>query len=641
MSRLVLEAVRKSYGGSEILSGASLMLRPGEHVGMVGRNGCGKTTLLRIIKGLEGMDSGSVAVQKGQSIGYLPQVHVVDRTGTLMDVMLSARPEVEELRRRLDFASREMERLAADGGTGYDRALSDYADLSDEYERSGGYTYENEITGALNGMGFTEPDRDRDASTLSGGERTRLELARLLVGRHGLLLLDEPTNHLDIRSIDWLEGFINRYEGTVLMVSHDRYFLDRTVNTIIDLTGGVSVTYPGNYTRYLELKAERYESDLKKYELAKARYDKEREYIERMRAGRYARQAKGREKRLTRFDMPDRPVSGAPAATIAFGDKVERSASEVVTLKDVTLRYGDRAVLDRISMTLRRGDRVAVIGPNGTGKSTLVRTLTGELAPDTGTVKVGGKVSTGYYAQGLENLDPDSTVLDEQWSVNPMETEQEVRSRLGRFLFSGDDVQKKVSNLSGGEKGRLAISKMAAGGANLLVLDEPTNHLDIESREALENALSDFGGTVVAVSHDRYFIDSFADRVFELVDGRLTEYHGNYSYYESKTKALQTDTPQTSGQDKLSSGREEHERRKRERAEENKARRQEEQKQKTIVGIEEEILGIEDRLVSLEAELSDPASYGRYGRLAEITRDYEELKNRREELYGILEKELA
>jgi len=638
MSQVVLDAVKKSYGGSEILSGVSFTLRPGERAGMVGRNGCGKTTLLRIIKGLEEPDSGTVSIARGLSVGYLPQVHEDKRAGTLLDVMQSARPEIDELRRLIDNASREIERLADQGGPNYDRALRDYAGLVDDYEHAGGYLYENEITGALNGMGFSEADHGRKAESLSGGERTRLELARLLVGRHGLLLLDEPTNHLDIRSIDWLEDFISRFDGTLLMVSHDRYFLDRIAGTIIDLSGGTAETYPGNYSRYMKLSRERRAAAEKEYELARARYDKEKEYIDRMRAGQNARQAKGREKRLSRFEMPDRPETGKRSISVDFGDKTARSAAEVVVAKNVTVRYGDRAVLDDITMTVRRGDRVAVIGPNGTGKSTFLRALMGEMEPDGGTVVLGSRVKPGYYAQGLEKLDPGSTVLEEQWSVTPMETDREVRGRLGLFLFSGDDVLKKVSSLSGGEKGRLAISMIAAAGANLLVLDEPTNHLDIESREALEKALSGFDGTVVAVSHDRYFIDAFADRVYELTDGRLTEYHGDYSYYESRKTAL---PPQPQIPEKPSSGREEHERRKRERAEKKKVENDNRRRQRTIGGIESEIEEIENRIVAIESELSDPASYGRFGRLDEITKDYEELKQRREELYGLLEKELA
>jgi len=639
MSLLVLGGIRKSYGASEILRGVDLTLRPGDRAGMVGGNGCGKTTLLRIIKGLEEPDAGDVNIRRGVTVGYLPQVHDTERDGTLMEVMLGARPEVNTLKERLDYAASEIERLASDGGRSYERALQDYAELSDEYERAGGYTYENEITGALAGMAFREEDHHRDASSLSGGERTRLELARLLVGNHGLLLLDEPTNHLDIRSIEWLEDFISRYEGTVLMVSHDRYFLDRVTDTVIEIEDGTAHTYPGNYSRYLKLRAERREAMAREYELARKRYEKEKEYIDRMRAGQNARQAKGREKRLSRFEMPERPKADGRAISLGFGSDVERSASEVVAARDVTVRYGDRTVLDRVSLTVRRGDRLAIIGPNGTGKSTLVKALMGDISPDEGDVKLGGRVKPGYYSQGLEGLDGDSTVLEAQWSVNPMEAEVEVRSRLGLFLFSGDDAGKKVSMLSGGEKGRLAISRIVAAGANLLVLDEPTNHLDIPSREALEAALAGFGGTVIAVSHDRYFIDAFADRVCELVDGRLTEYYGDYSYYESKKRTEQEEA--VAPENKPSSGREEHEKRKRERAERKKAENLEKRKRENIDGIETEIVEIEDRIGTLEAELSNPDAYGRFGNLRELTDEYERLKLRREELYGLLEKELA
>jgi ATP-binding cassette subfamily F protein 3 len=637
MSQVGVDAVKKSFGGHDILNGVSFLLRPGDRTGLVGRNGCGKTTLLRIIKGITEPDSGTVTMPRDLSVGYLSQVHGDDRSGTLMEVMLSARPEVYELKDRLDNVAGELERHSSKGDSAYDRSLQDYAKLSDEFEQAGGYTYENEITGALIGLGFGREDFDRGAASLSGGERTRLELARLLIGKHGLLLLDEPTNHLDISSIDWLEDYVARYDGTILMVSHDRYFLDRITTGIVEIHNGVAHSYPGNFSRYRKLRAGRMEAMAKEYELARERHDKEKEYINRMRAGQNSRQAKGREKRLARFEMPDMPLSEKRGMSVGFGSNVERSVSTVLHAEGVTKSFAGRTILNGVDITVRRGERVAIIGANGTGKSTLIKVLMGEVKPDSGIVEIGGKVKTGYYSQGLELLDLESTVLDELWSITPMATEQEIRDRLGMFLFSGEDAEKKISSLSGGEKGRIAIAKIVATGSNLLVLDEPTNHLDIPSREALEEAIADFGGTIIAISHDRYFIDSFADKVYELADGKLTEYYGNYSYYISKKTAI-AKSPEAR---ETPSGKEEHEKRKREQAEKRRTENARKKQARKVGDIETEIEGIEARISEIEAELADPATYGRSGGIHGLTSEYDELRTRRDELYGLLEEELA
>ena len=372
---------------------------------------------------------------------------------------------------------------------------------------------------------------------MSGGQRTRLYLAKILLANNDLLMLDEPTNHLDVPAILWLEEFLKSYPGTVLLVSHDRYFLDRVVTRIIEIEDGQAEEYNGGFTAYRLEKDKRIADRQRHYDLMSARLEKEKEYINRMRAGVHARQAKGREKRLARFDMPTKPKGDAAGLSFEWGE-VKRSADTVVKADGVSKSFGAKEILKDINFTVRRGERAGIIGRNGGGKSTLLKIILGETKPDAGEIFISPNVKAAYYAQGLEGLNETNTVLDEIWAAKPLAPEQEMRDLLGSFLFSGDNAQKKVGDLSGGEKGRLALAKTILAGANLLVLDEPTNHLDIPAREALEEALKSFGGTVLAVSHDRYFLDSFSEKTYELAEGNLTEYWGNYSY--TLEKKLQT-----------------------------------------------------------------------------------------------------
>ncbi|HEX9860539.1 MAG TPA: ABC-F family ATP-binding cassette domain-containing protein, partial [Nitrospirota bacterium] len=533
MSIVSLKDIKKSFGATTVLEDVGFVLNPGDRAGLVGLNGCGKTTLLDIISGRSKPGSGSMAVARGTSIGYLTQLAGREGNISLLEEMLSTRPEVLKLKERLTVSANRVAELAGEGGTDYEREMEEYGGLLDMFESSGGYAYENEVTGALTGLGFGREEFGRQVGTLSGGERTRLALGKLLMAGHQALLLDEPTNHLDIPAIMWLEEFLCKSGVTALIVSHDRYFLDRVATRVLELSGGRVESYPGNFTRYRAEKEKRQEARKKEYELARAKYEKEKEYINRMRAGVNSKQAKGREKRLERFELPDAPERERRAMNLKFG-AVCRTSDIVISVEGVSKAFGGPEVLDGVSFRLRRGERAGIVGANGSGKSTLLKIILGKETPDSGGACLGGNVQAGYYAQGLEGLDEKNTVLDELWSVAPMADEQVIRDALGAFLFSGDDSSKVVKMLSGGEKGRLAISKIVLAGANLLVLDEPTNHLDITSREALEAAVSLFDGTVLAVSHDRYFLDGFAQKIFELKDGRLTEYWGNYTDYTAK-----------------------------------------------------------------------------------------------------------
>jgi ATP-binding cassette, subfamily F, member 3 len=635
LSVLSVKDISKSFGAAEVLRGSSFNLEEGERAGLVGANGCGKTTLLEIISGRMKPDSGLVSASRGISIGYLEQSAPAEQGESILGVMLAARPDVQRLKAALTECADRVAVMAESGVAEYESAMDEYGALLEEFESSGGYSYENEATGALIGLGFTSDEFGRAVSTLSGGERTRLMLARMLVAGHGLLLLDEPTNHLDINAIAWLEGFLERFRGAALIVSHDRYFLDRVATRVLEMERGVVESYPGNYSRYRAEKHKRDEARRKEYSLALARYEKEKEYINRMRAGVNARQAKGREKRLARFDMPDTP--DAPKRSIRLEiESFGRTSDTVALAESVNVSYGGEPVLKDVSFTIRRGERVGIVGPNGSGKSTLLKVMLGELQPGSGSAGLGANVVPGYYAQGMEGLSETSTVLDELWSASPMSTEQEVRDLLGAFLFTGDAQSKKVGRLSGGEKGRLAIAKIVIRGANLLVLDEPTNHLDIPSREALEDAVACFAGTVISVSHDRYFLDEFAGRIFELHAGRLTQYLGNYSdYARKKAEAPREAEPEPS------EGRLAWQQQKNLKADARRQEREARRRMDAVAGIESEIEHTELAILDLEARLADPDVCTDYSRLSGLTAEYDKAKARRDALYEQLEKELA
>lgn len=636
MSVFSLKDIEKSYGAIQILKGASFTLNEGDRAGLIGVNGSGKTTLLGIISGRIKPDTGEKAAARGLSIGWLEQeTGSCPAARTLFAEMLSARPGLLELKARLDEAATEISRLSHGSGEGvkkYEDALEAYSHMLDEFERSGGYLYENEVTGALKGLGFYTEDFTRQVDTLSGGQKTRLSLAKLLLAGHGLLMLDEPTNHLDIVSIGWLEEYLKQYPGTLLVVSHDRSFLNNVVTRILELDSGKIEDFPGNYDIFQIEKANRVEARRREYCLMSAKLDKEKEYINRMRAGVNSKQAKGREKRLERFELPDRPTE-KKGLQLEFA-KAARSSDTVLKAEGISKSFGERNILIDMSFTLRRGEKVGIIGRNGSGKSTLLKIITRTLEPDSGEVSFGSNVKPAYYAQGLEGLDGANTVIEELWSAEPMAFEQKIRDLLGVFLFSGDNVTKKVADLSGGEKGRLAIAKIVLSGANFLILDEPTNHLDISSREALEESLKSFGGTALAVSHDRYFLDSFADKILEFDGGGLTEYWGNYTYYLEKKKPARILDDSAPAAGRLS-----WEERKQQQAIEKKREREEARRAEKLLLLENDIEKLEKEMRATEERLADPAVYEDFGLVSELTGCYNILKEQREQLYDLLEKE--
>ncbi|WP_425058518.1 putative ABC transporter ATP-binding protein YheS [Sporomusa carbonis] len=607
MSLLEVRGLSKAYGIQNIFNDVSFQIRRGDKVGLIGPNGAGKTTLVRCLLGLERPDSGQVALAPGQRVGYVEQdTGLGDRT--LYDELVSAYGDVlgwQADMRRLEAA------IAAEQDPGrLDKLMKDYAQAVERFERGGGYEYENTVRRVAFGLGFTADDLTRRTREFSGGQKTRICLARALIRQPDFLFLDEPTNHLDLGMVEWLEEFLQGYSGAVLVISHDRYFLDSVAGRILAMENGSIAEYTGNYSEYLEKKTEKLAAREKAYAKQQAFIAKTEAYIDRYRAGIKSKQARGRQSQLNRLVRLSRPEDVSGFDFFAFNPPAE-CAERVAELDEVAAGYGAKTVLNGVSLLVRRGDGVALVGPNGAGKTTLLKLLTGDLAPDSGKVKLGSRVRPGYFAQEHETLTDTNSVLDEIMREFAF-SEERARHYLGAFLFKGDDVYKLVGGLSGGEKARLALLKLMLTGANFLILDEPTNHLDISAREAVEEAIMNFPGTFLTVSHDRYFLDKVANRVVELDGGQLTEYAGNYSYYRDKKAALAKAAAQAASQ---AAAVEKKPAAKQGNAAQGQAgsgkgagwRKPDTARQ--AKRLEEEIAMLEHELAGLEARLNDPASH--------------------------------
>ena len=524
-----LSEVHKSYGVQDVLRGTSLQVNAGEHVGLVGRNGAGKSTIFRLVRGDEMPDRGDVVRARGVKLGLLDQ-HVHFKPGsTVHESALAAFGRLQQIEHEMH----ELEHRMADAGDELEKVLERYSDLQHEFEHEGGFEYAAKAEAILQGLGFDRDMWPLETEKLSGGQQNRLGLACLLLAAPDVLLLDEPTNHLDVNAVEWLEEFLQEYQSAYVIVSHDRYFLDRCCRRIIELENGRASNYTGNYSDYLVEREERREAQQRAYDNQQQLIAKTEEFIRRNIAGQKTKQAKSRRKMLEKLERID-----AVRHEQASGDfrlqAIERTGNHVLTVTDLSIGYKDKLLAKDISFILRRGECLGIIGPNGSGKTTFLRTILNKIAPLSGEVRWGTKVQVGYYAQQLDDLDDRNEIIMELRRVAPSNaTAGELRSFLAKFLFTGDDVYKHVRDLSGGEKGRLALAKLIYSRVNVLVLDEPTNHLDIPSREALEEALSAYEGTIVTISHDRYFLDRVATQILALdgvgsaehYDGDYTEYH--------------------------------------------------------------------------------------------------------------------
>lgn len=525
MERIRIIGLGKSFGIREIFKDISFEIKNGDRLGLVGPNGAGKSTLLKCIMGLEEPDAGQVVIDDAASIGYLQQ-DISLGNDSLEEEIQKAWRDVQHLEEQLQEVTTRLEKQPDN-----ERDLQRLAHLQERLEWLGGYDYEAQSRRIAYGLGFTDEDLKKPADEFSGGQKTRINLAKALVRRPEFLFLDEPTNHLDMDMLEWLEGYLSAYRGGILIVSHDRYFLDRVATGIVELDHHKATVYKGNYSRYLQLRDERMKAARTAYEKQQEYIRKTEEYIDKYRAGIKSKMARGRQSQLNRLERLEAPETSKhlrftfPPAAV--------SADKVLVVEEVSVGYGNRDIIDDVSFTVRRGEAVGLIGPNGAGKSTLVKAIMGELVPEIGFIDIGNRVQIGYFSQEHEELHDHWTVLEEIMN-NFNYSEEKARNVLGMFLYRGDDVFKMVGDLSGGERARLALLKLFLEGDNFLVLDEPTNHLDIPTREVVEEALQRFEGTCFVISHDRYFLDKVAKRILVLDEGKITEYGGNFSYYKEK-----------------------------------------------------------------------------------------------------------
>ncbi|HEY2325417.1 MAG TPA: ABC-F family ATP-binding cassette domain-containing protein [Thermoanaerobaculia bacterium] len=519
------ENIEKSYGPHDILRGVTWQHNPGEHVGLVGRNGAGKTTLFRLLLRQEDPDRGEMFRSSGLTIGHVGQHLDAEPGMSLFDYVETAFENVLAIERKMRGIEHD---LADVSRSDHEKLLEKYAELQHDYEHADGYTLHAEVERVLTGVGFEKTEFERPIAEFSGGQQNRAMLARVLLTRVDLLLLDEPTNHLDLKGIEFLEEFLQSFSGSYLVISHDRTFLNRTVGKIIELAHGKLIEYPGNYEKFLQLRAERMEKQAKDYERQQEYIADTQEFIRRNLAGQKTKQAKSRRKMLGKLDEIERPETDETLANFKL-DAGPRSGAIALTVGKLTAGYEAKPIVHDFSITIRRGERYAIMGPNGSGKSTLLKTFASRLQPLGGTLTYGHNVHVGYYDQTLGDLNPKGSVIDEIWNLDTTQTEEQVRNYLAQFSFFDEDVFKKTRDLSGGEKGRLALSKIMFVGGNLMLLDEPTNHLDVYTREALEEALERFTGALIVVSHDRYFIDRVAENIILVEDGRAAVYSGNYT----------------------------------------------------------------------------------------------------------------
>ena len=534
MGILRIKDLGKAFGIEELFHNVTFDVARGDKIGFVGPNGAGKSTLMRCLLGLEEYDNGSISIDSADTIGYMQQQFDF-KHATLHEELLDSFSDILALGVQKTELEKEIEQASTDEQM--EELMKDYSRISDKFEQLGGYDYESRLRRVAFGLGFKEEDFDKSPSLFSGGQRTRICLAKALLREPDFLFLDEPTNHLDIEMIEWLEGFLSSYKGGVLLISHDRFFLDKVATKILDLDNKTTVLYDGNYTTAMEVKAQRRAALESAYAKQQEHIRETQEFIRRYKAGVKAKQARGREKQLQRLERIILPPTKTSFNFFMF-HKPDECAERVLELDDVSVSFDTHKIFEHLSLLIRRGDGVAIVGPNGAGKTTLLRLILGELESPTGRIKIGSRVKIGYYSQQHEGLTPSNTVFDEILSSFGLNDEQ-ARSCLGSFLFKGDDVYKRVSDLSGGEKSRLALLKLMLTGANFLVLDEPTNHLDIPAKEAIEEAIMAFPGTFIVVSHDRYFLDKVTNFTCELSNGVLTQYNGDYSYYREKKLEMQ------------------------------------------------------------------------------------------------------
>lgn len=615
---IVIQAqnIKVSFGTREILKGVNLAINERERIGLLGVNGSGKTTLIKCLTGQLLPEEGQISIDKSSSLACLEQLPELGDDLTAWEMVMKSFAGLIEMRQKLQDLETRISR--AEGNM--ESLMEQYARLQEAYDRANGYSCENTARRILKGLGFSEEQFVQSWNSFSGGQKTRINLGRLLALDPELLLLDEPTNHLDTNALEWLEDYLGSYRGTVLVVSHDRMFLNKVANRIVELRGGHIYSYPGNYASYLKQKAQNDLSWQRAYEKQQDYIRQTEAYITRFKAGIKARQAKGRQAQLNRLDRIEQPHKEKNIANWSLAMEQE-SGQDVLHIQELSMSYGDLRIFDNIALQIRKGDKLALVGPNGSGKTTLLKIITGLINADRGQVQTGSRVKTAYFSQEYEDLNLNNTLLEEIVLNFDIKVE-EARNILGRMLFRGDDVYKSVANLSGGEKGRLSLLKIFLTGANFLILDEPSNHLDIESRQAVEDMLSAFPGTILLVSHDRYLINQIANGVLAIENQKIEYYWGNYDYYYEKHLEQERNNIEVINADRAleSSLQKQH------RHEQKEKQKLAKRRDKQLADIENRITELENRKQEMEVLLSQPASYDDQMQAKSLSEEYHEIQ---------------
>lgn len=619
--------ISKSYGVEEILNDCSFFVNDNEKAAIVGNNGAGKSTILKIIMGELKADNGTVTIGKDKTIGYLAQYQDLSSHNSIYDEVKSVKQELISMEQRLMEYEKEMANVSGDE---LHKLMETYTNLEHRFQMLDGYSYKSEIEGVIKGLGFTADDFNKQVGTLSGGQKTRVALCKLLLEKPDIIMLDEPTNHLDLNSIKWLETYLLNYSGAVLIIAHDRYFLDKIVTKVIELENHKCHVYDGNYSDFAMKKKQLREAQMNLYLKQQSEIKHQEEVIAKLRSykqEKFYKRAESREKTLDKMELVDKPLERNDAMTITLEPDCV-SGNDVLSVEGLSKSF-EHMLFQDINFEIKRGEHVALIGDNGTGKTTILKIINDILPADSGTVKLGTNVHIGYYDQEHHNLTDDNTLFEEIADAYPNMTNTKIRNALAAFMFTGDDVFKRISDLSGGEKGRLSLAKLMLSEANLIILDEPTNHLDMTSKEILENAINNYTGTVFYVSHDRYFINQTASRILELTNTKLINYLGNYDYYEEKKEQLTAvfapEIVQKKEAKSASSNKQDYLERKAEAARIRKLKND-------ILKVEEKIKKYEDRLNELDEMLEDTAISTNSAKLNEISREQNEISTKLDNL---------
>ncbi len=618
--------IKKSYGIDTIIENISFTVQDQDKIGVVGVNGAGKSTLFKIITGVLEKDEGELFFGKGIRVGYMTQDFEFHSENTILEEMLTVFQHLIDMEKEISSLEHRISGSEAASG-GLEQLLKNYANLQEQYKQKKGFEYQSLARGVLKGLGFAQEDFDKRVNILSGGQKTRIALGKILLQDFDILLLDEPTNYLDIQSVEWLESFLRTLRGAVMIVSHDRYFLDMVTTKTFEIENKTLVEYNGNYSKYVDLKKLRQEELMKDYELQQREVERQKAIITRFRQynrEKSIKQAESREKALERMELLDKPLSTPKGVKFTFEPRI-KSGNDVLFVNEVAKSF-DRPLFENATFEIKRGERVALLGPNGIGKTTLLKIIMGLLRPNEGNVRYGTNVHLGYYDQEQENLSYDKLVIDEIWDEYPDLNQTDLRTKLAAFLFQGEDVFKEVYKLSGGERSRISLLKLMLSKSNFLLMDEPTNHLDIVSKQVLEEALSGYNGTVLFISHDRYFINKVATKVVELNAKGCGVYNGDYSYYLAKKAVLEASEDGSEETTKVSEQKNDWVKQKEEKANQRK-------QQKRLETVEREIERIENRIKEIAEQLELPEVYADHMKCADLHSEDERLKQQLEELY--------